>query len=119
MPEQRIITIESYPQALVATLECGELDEDMIRPFLTQMLSVVTGAGTQLVILNLSHLEFIASLGLGAVADLNNQMKKEGRRLMLVGLSSWVRDAFAMTRLDQHITIHPNLDSVWRSIDPG
>ena len=63
------------------------------------------------VVLDLSQVSFIPSLGLGTLVMLMRNLKKNGQRLLLVGVQPEVRTVFAITRLDKLFEMHANLEA--------
>ena len=62
------------------------------------------------VVLNLEHVTFIDSSGLGAIVAAK-KMLGEGRRLHLSGMQPPVDKVFRLTRMDSVFVIHPALDA--------
>lgn len=68
-----------------------------------------TDGGPDLIVLDLSQVEFIDSSGLGAiVASMKNL--GIGRKLALAGLTPTVARVFELTRMDTVFSIFPTLD---------
>lgn len=65
---------------------------------------------TRDVVLNLEHVAFIDSSGLGAIVAAMKMMRA-GRRLDLAGLQPAVDKVFRLTRMDTVFVIHPDLSS--------
>jgi anti-sigma B factor antagonist len=68
-----------------------------------------TDDGPDLVVLDLSRVEFIDSSGLGAIVASMKYMGKE-RRLALAGLTPTVERVFKLTRMDSVFTVFPTLE---------
>ena len=68
-----------------------------------------TDNGPDLVVLDLSRVEFIDSSGLGAIVASMKYMGKE-RRLALAGLTPTVERVFKLTRMDSVFTVFPTLE---------
>ena len=62
------------------------------------------------VILDLSHVEFIDSSGLGAIVASMKHMGQE-RKLVLAGLTPTVDKVFRLTRMDSVFGVFPTLES--------
>lgn len=61
------------------------------------------------VIIDFSGVEFIDSLGIGALASLSVRLKKEGRNLRVAGVSSIVKTALAASRMEEIIGFYKNV----------
>jgi len=68
-----------------------------------------TDNGPELIVLDLSNVEFIDSSGLGAIVAAMKNMGKE-RRLALAGLTPTVARVFELTRMDTVFNVFPTLD---------
>ena len=68
-----------------------------------------TDGGPDLVVLDLSKVEFIDSSGLGAIVAAMKHMGTE-RRLALAGLTPAVARVFQLTRMDSVFSVFPTLD---------
>lgn len=71
-------------------------------------MRAITDDGPLRVVLDLSHVAFLDSSGLGAVVAAMKQVGP-GRRLELAGLTPTVEKVFHLTRMDTVFTIHPDL----------
>jgi anti-sigma B factor antagonist len=88
---------------IVTVLE-DRIDAAVAIRFKDRMREQNAGA-PQRVVLDLSHVSFIDSSGLGAIVATMKQM--EGRSLELAGLTPAVDKVFRLTRIDSIFTIHP------------
>lgn len=68
-----------------------------------------TDAGPDLVVLDLSEVQFIDSSGLGAIVAAMKNMGQE-RTLALAGLTPTVARVFQLTRMDSVFRVFPTLD---------
>lgn len=68
-----------------------------------------TDDGPDLIVLDLSNVEFIDSSGLGAIVAAMKSLGAE-RRLALAGLTPSVERVFKLTRMDSVFHVFPTLD---------
>lgn len=68
-----------------------------------------TDGGPDIVVLDLSNVEFIDSSGLGAIVAAMKHMGQE-RKLALAGLTPTVARVFQLTRMDSVFSVFPTLD---------
>lgn len=68
-----------------------------------------TDSGPDLVVLDLSRVEFIDSSGLGAIVAAMKHMGA-GRKLALAGLTPTVERVFKLTRMDSVFSVFPSLE---------
>ena len=71
-------------------------------------MRVETDSGPDLVILDLSNVEFIDSSGLGAIVAAMKNMG-QARKLALAGLTPNVERVFTLTRMDSVFNVFPTL----------
>lgn len=72
-----------------------------------ERLRHVAGAGVRQVLLDLRHVEFLDSSGLGAVVAAMKHLAPD-RQLVLAGLTPSVARVFQLTRMDRVFTIFPS-----------
>ncbi|MEE4187334.1 MAG: STAS domain-containing protein [Roseobacter sp.] len=68
-----------------------------------------TDCGPDLVVLDLSNVDFIDSSGLGAIVAAMKNMGSD-RRLALAGLTPTVAKVFKLTRMDSVFSVFPTLE---------
>lgn len=89
----------------------GRIDHthaDSFRLGLEPNVSACTREGKAL-ILDLSGVTFISSIGLRALMIAAKQVKAQGGRMMLADLTPLVREVFQISRFDLLFDIHPTL----------
>jgi anti-sigma B factor antagonist len=89
-----ILTIE------IARISSYELAEAMGR----ELLAAVEGKSAPKVVVDLSKLTYMSSVGYGPLITLRSRVRAGGGRLILCGLSGVVKEVFEATRL----LINPN-----------
>ncbi|MFK7763519.1 MAG: STAS domain-containing protein [Roseobacter sp.] len=80
-------------------------------------MRVQTDGGPELVVLDLSKVEFIDSSGLGAIVAAMKHMGAE-RRLALAGLTPTVERVFQLTRMDSVFSVFPTLEGALAAFKP-
>jgi anti-anti-sigma factor len=63
------------------------------------------------VILDLTPVNYVPSMALGALVGVMRQLKQSGRRFIIVGLQPEVRTVLAITRLDKLFEIQADLET--------
>jgi anti-sigma B factor antagonist len=76
-----------------------------------------TDSGPDLVILDLSRVEFIDSSGLGAIVAAMKHMGMD-RKLALAGLTPTVERVFKLTRMDSVFSVFQTLDGALEELLP-
>ncbi|MBJ7310912.1 STAS domain-containing protein [Rugamonas sp. CCM 8940] len=88
----------------------GRIDQahaDDFQRALGAFLPGCTGAGDAL-LLDLSGVDFISSIGLRALMIAIKQVKAQGGRMALAALSPLVGEVFSISRFDMLFEIHPD-----------
>jgi len=73
--------------------------------------SLVRANTSSSLILDLTHVPYIDSAGIGALVGAYVSHQKNGRSLLLVGVTKRVRDALHVTRVEQFFNFHDSLAS--------
>jgi anti-sigma B factor antagonist len=94
--------------ALVVTVLDARIDAAVAVRFKNRMMELTT-TPSERVILDLSHVEFLDSSGLGAVVGSMKQLGR-ARKLDLAGLTPTVEKVFRNTRMDRVFRIFENAE---------
>ncbi len=87
----------------------GEL-ELATAPRLRQQVVSLIGAGRSRLVIDLGGVDFIDSVGLGVVVGALKRCRTHGGDLMVAGAVPRVRSLFEITRLDEIIELHPDVE---------
>jgi len=99
---------EEHGLMIVAVQE-QRIDAAVALAFKDRMRDVTEG-GSATVLLDLNHVQFIDSSGLGAIVAAMKNLGKE-RRLVLAGLTPTVEKVFRLTRMDSVFGVFPTIDA--------
>ncbi|MCL4209335.1 MAG: STAS domain-containing protein [Phycisphaerales bacterium] len=72
------------------------------------------GREARMLVIDLSDVSFVSSMGLGMCIDLRNQATQQGARSVLLGLRPDVAQLFRMMRLERLYTIVKSADELER-----
>jgi anti-sigma B factor antagonist len=98
------LSSEQYPDVLLITVQSKRIDASGAIQFKDRMREL-TGQTSGRVILDLQHVGFVDSSGLGAIVAAMKQLDP-GQMLELAALSPTVEKVFRLTRMDGVFTIH-------------
>jgi anti-sigma B factor antagonist len=101
------IDVRSDDQVLTAAVGESRLDAAVAIQFKDRMREIVATAPGR-VVLDLGHVGFLDSSGLGAVIAVKKMLDPD-RRLELAHLTPSVERVFRLTRMDRVFTIHGRL----------
>ena len=118
MSEQEALTVTTHDEIVLAAIQCAELNEELTRQMRDGVLKAATERSQLPVVLNMSKVEFLPSLSIGALVSVLTELKKTGQRLFLVDIQPSVREVLAITRLDKVFEIHDSVDEVLAHIRP-
>ncbi|WP_375229667.1 STAS domain-containing protein [Roseobacter sp. S98] len=102
------LSTKTEEQLRIVSVEDTRIDAAVALEFKDAMRSE-TDNGPDLVVLDLSKVEFIDSSGLGAIVAAMKNMGAE-RKLALAGLTPTVQRVFQLTRMDSVFSVFPTLD---------
>jgi anti-anti-sigma factor len=115
MSEIKEIKIELSDEMVLAELQCSDMDEEHTAD-MQEKISAAVEKSQLPVVLDMSKVEFMPSLSLGALISIMQKLKKNGQRFILAGLQSKVRETLTACRLDKLFEIFDSVDNVKASI---
>lgn len=111
MPDPSLVVIQAHAAAIWAAVQRPRLDDVSASALNPEILAAAEKQPGQPVVLDLSAVSYVPSLGLGSLVSLQRTFRQQGRRLILVGLHDDVRSTFAVTRLDKLFEIQPTFEA--------
>ncbi len=106
------IEVHHHEEATQIAFSAGQIDYMLIDRAKRISTSTANLAFQKAVILDLTSVDAVSSMVLGALVDLFRQCKSAGQRMFLVGLSPAVFTAFKSTGLDRFFEIRNDVDTV-------
>jgi anti-anti-sigma factor len=100
-PEARYFRVEPQNGVALVTFEDIQIGPGARDP----LYGLVENDGHTNVVLDLSEIAALSSLGLGILANFQQRIESRGGRLMLCGLNANLKQVFRMTKLDQIFAI--------------
>lgn len=82
----------------------GDIVASMAREFRHELKSLVE-EGTKDLVIDMTKVEMVDSVGLGVLIATHNSLAKTGGALKITNVSSDIRNLFKTMRLDQHLVI--------------
>jgi anti-sigma B factor antagonist len=107
------VAAETVGDVAVASVPVAELDAANAAEFKRDMAPVL--AAHTKVVLDLSHVRFVDSSGLGAFISCLRQLHGRGGELKLAGMSRQVRAVFELVRMDRVFDIRPTAEDAVRA----
>lgn len=103
-------------QMRIVSVQDSRIDAAVAIEFKDAM-RVQTENGPDLIVLDLSNVDFIDSSGLGAIVAAMKNMGTD-RRLALAGLTPTVARVFSLTRMDSVFSVFPTLQDALAELRP-
>jgi len=110
MPENKVTEIQPHDEIVWVRVKCAALHDEQTATMQADVLAAAEQRPGLPVALDMAEVGFFPSLSLGAVVTLLQQLKKQGRKFILLSVQPQVRDTLAVTRLDRLFEIHDSLD---------
>jgi anti-sigma B factor antagonist len=101
------ITVQCHEHMLVLRVDGDRIDAASAIRFKERMRELIRLPGDP-IILDLSHVNFLDSSGLGALVSVMKLLEKP-RKMELSGLTSHVMKVFRLTRMDSIFVLHPDV----------
>ncbi len=111
------ITADLENDALVLHVLRAQMLDDRAEEIRREFTAAIEGHKPGLVVLDLSHVAMISSMGVGVVIGLLRRVRSQGGDLVLCGLSSLVEEVFRLCRLISAdpkagaFQVYPDVDS--------
>lgn len=106
-----IIAVESNDKAIIARVTQTELAHAETNQFKSAMRSAIDEGAELPVIVDLSSVEFLSSIALGALVELHLHMKRDGRRFVVIGMRPAITDLVKLSGIDNLLEIQQGLDA--------
>lgn len=107
--------IDIQKQGNVAILHLqGSLDADSVNTFKKTTQELLED-GTRRMVFDCRTLDFVDSIGLGAMISLLRRIRSDGGDLKIAGLNAEVRSVFEITRLHRLFEIAPDWETACRT----
>ncbi|MGB5863842.1 MAG: STAS domain-containing protein [Sulfitobacter sp.] len=110
------LTSSKEPGLQIVTVQVQRIDAAVALAFKDQMRAITDGE-TDIVLLDLNHVTFIDSSGLGAIVAAMKNLSPD-RKLILAGMTSTVDKVFKLTRMDSVFGIFPTIEAALNTLHP-
>ena len=117
MSEEPLVEVEVQSGATIVTIQLRRLDHASTAKLKGQISAAAAAHPGLPVVVDMSQLEFVPSVALGALVELNKVLRQGGQRLALAAMNRQIRSTFAVSRLDKLIDVHPTLEEALSPLD--
>jgi anti-anti-sigma factor len=119
MSESPFTSVEHLPNAVVIHVMAGELRKTEVDGLCTAIDEARIVAPALSFILDMAKVSYAPSLALGVLVGLTKEFQNRGQRLIFAAVQPNMRQAFAITRLNQILEIMADVPSAQQSLAPG
>ena len=91
------------------------IDEPLIQELETVVIKAIGTQPVPKVIVDFSNVNYVSSAVFGKLIAIHRRLKGSGQRLRLAGMSTLIRQMFAVTRMDSLFDVHDDADAAVRS----
>jgi anti-sigma B factor antagonist len=119
MSQTQVVSIAPHDEAVNASICQPRLDDAAIEQMQERISAAAAEHRGKPVILDMSKVEYVPSLGLGALVGLMRRLRQDAHRFVLVGLQAEVRTLFSITRLDKLFEIRSTVDEALEHLRSG
>ncbi|MEE9295794.1 MAG: STAS domain-containing protein [Phycisphaerae bacterium] len=110
MADQRVLKIEVRERAVVGVVQCTEFDHANTAKLKEEVTQAAAEHPALPFLLELSKVESMPSVALGALLELAGDFKVGGRRMVLVGLAPAILKIMEMTAIQNLFEIQESVD---------
>jgi anti-anti-sigma factor len=112
MAEQQVLDLERNDAAVVARVRCTSFDHRNTDQFRDELRAACEDTSREPFVLEMSRVEFMASLTIGVLVEHANRLKMDGRHLVVVGLTPNVDRAIRIAGLHDLFEVRACLEDV-------
>lgn len=106
------VTVESIDNAVIARLKVKLLDDQTLRRMDAMVDKAACGRpGVNVIVLDLSHVQIVPSLGLGAILQLTKKYQERNQKVKLVAVQPQVKTTMAITKLDRILDLEETVEA--------
>ncbi|MCG8403942.1 MAG: STAS domain-containing protein [Phycisphaerales bacterium] len=111
MASPSFVNIQSKDKAVLARIDCRELNHETTDKMKEALRAVSVEHPNQSMVLDLSQVEFIPSLALGAMVEVHHIYRKAGRKLILAGVVPKALEVMKLSSLDNLFDIYDDVQT--------
>ncbi len=110
------LKLSEYPQFQIIKFK-GQIDESNLKEVTEQIDPYAENSEIQVLIFDLTDLEFLNSKVIGYIADLHSRLDAKERKLVIAGASNDVTDILELVGLTSLVTCYSDIDSAIQDLD--
>lgn len=107
------IQVDQTPGGMVARI-IGSAGVDQIDE-LDRQLHLLTALSPKLVVLDMSAVPYVSSMGIGSLLRFRHQVTTAGGRVALAALQKVVADTFKLSKIDKVLPMYDSVDAAMKA----
>lgn len=104
-------TVETRGNCAVVSIDSKLLDEADLKALSMAVDQAGALPDVSLIIIDVSHVKLIPSLGLGAIVQMVSKCRARKQRLKIASACPAIRQVFTITRLDKVVELAPTVEA--------
>lgn len=111
------VVIESTDTAVIARVNLKLFDDQSLKRMDEMIDKAACGRpGVNVIVLDMSRVKIVPSLGLGAILQLHNKYKERNQQVKLAGVHPQVKQTMAITKLDRILDLEETVEAALMSV---
>ncbi len=104
--DNQVVSTENHENGLIAIVHCKEMDFAAGEALKEAIDRAVAAQPCQRCVIDLSAVNFLPSVGIGALLQVLNSSKAENRELILVGVDPKIREVLRLSAIEKLFVFH-------------
>ena len=109
MSDHQVVSTENHENGLIVIVHCKEMDFAASKALTEAVDRAVAAQPCPRCVIDLSAVNFLPSVGIGALLQLLNSSKAENRELVLVGVGLQLREVLRCTAIEKLFVFHDDV----------
>lgn len=111
-PAANPVVVETTDTAVIARLNIKLLDDQTLKRMDELVDKAACGRpGVNVIVLDMSHVQIVPSLGLGAILTLSKKYEERKQHLKLAGVQPQVKSTMHITKLDKILDLEETVEA--------
>lgn len=113
MSDEPMVSIEKRENALIAAMQCKEMDFGVSEALKEAVLKADAKEPSKRWVVDLTTVVFLPSVGIGMLIQLLNASKAKGGEFVLVGVNPKIRELLRISAIEQLFDFHDDLEAAF------
>ncbi len=109
MSDHQVVSTENHENGLIAIVHCKEMDFATSKALTEAVDRAVAAQPCRRCVIDLSAVNFLPSVGIGALLKVRNSSRAENREVVLVGVDIKIREVLRCTAIEKLFVFHDDV----------